>query len=131
MHPSPQPLSPEYRREGLLKQRLNDNSQVAQLLGQVRIRLVQDTVKAGRPCSGDVRDQIIHEYALGRLGVRESLAVLEELRVRLAHADLMRQHQRIEMAQHIRELSDELTRMNRIGIAAEQDAIALCEYRDQ
>src|SRR2546430_1857103 len=64
-------------------------------------------------------------------GSRQRFAVLEEARLRLTHADLVRKHQGVNMPEHLGELLLEEARVDGIGIAAEQEPVARLEPRDQ
>src|SRR5262245_5086172 len=57
--------------------------------------------------------------------------MLEKGDAGLASADLMRQHQPIEMPQHVGELLLEKARVDQVRVAAEQNAVARLEPRNQ
>src|SRR5688572_12715516 len=104
----------------ILSPGLIQETQLAKVALQVLAATENDAVPATCPGAGDVGRQVINEQTPFRRRRDVSLTMRKETAVGLAHADLVRQEQTIKVGERLGELAAKLTRVQLVGVAAEE-----------
>src|SRR5262249_54432252 len=109
----------------------NFDPQSVEFVAQIESGMIDDAVPAAGASGLDVGRQIIEEQTLRRPGAGDLMTMSVNVRTRLAHADLVRKDEGVEVGQRIGELTAEVAGAQLVGVAQQHQAIARLQLRYQ